>query len=592
MTSPHDPNYQPPGPRPAGAFPYDSPQPAPQWPGQSVPQSPAPQASVPQSVPQDPAMAGAAPGAWGGAPYGGNVLPQAGGFGHQPPGGGGGWDVPPPSGGGKKGLLIGGIIGALVLALLSAGGVYAFTSYFGGGAQPEERVPATAIAYAEVDLNPSAGQQLNFVRFARKFPELKSKFNEGDRDVKRQIWNALAKDDPEASKFDYEKDVKPWLGDRAAIAVLPGEGDEPVEVMGLLQLTDEAKARTMLSRLSEEASGDKPAFVVDGGYVIYAKTEAKAKRFNEQGKKNPLSEDEDFQNSLDQLGEPGVTSGYLSLDRARSLLDSPMVRSAPGVDAPTLKAARESLKGRVAWGVRFSGDDLEMVAVGSGLESYADTTTSTGTGIENLPSSTVAAIGAGNMGESVKANWDRIVTEISKTQPSAKSQLAEFERGSGLSLPDDLATVLGSKFSLAVDKADLETNPHFGARIETDPAKFMAVVNKLLKVAGLPDLASAGVEVRQFGDGVAVGRSTDSAYVSQLAKQGTLGDSAGFKAALPDAAKADAAAYIDVDVLADSVSTGVDRTSREQLRVIDSVGMTVVSDKPGEFTFKLLVVTK
>src|SRR5215468_8903514 len=51
----------------------------------------------------------------------------------------------------RRSALIAGI-GALALALVAAGGVYAYTLLSGGGAQPEKYVPADAIGFVKVDL--------------------------------------------------------------------------------------------------------------------------------------------------------------------------------------------------------------------------------------------------------------------------------------------------------------------------------------------------------------------------------------------------------------------------------------------------------
>ena len=56
------------------------------------------------------------------------------------------------------------------------------------------------------------------------------------------------------TEIDYAADIQPWLGDRYAVAVVPGadKGDAPrFEVV--LQTTDEAAAQASLTRLIEES---------------------------------------------------------------------------------------------------------------------------------------------------------------------------------------------------------------------------------------------------------------------------------------------------------------------------------------------------
>src|SRR4051794_25926984 len=55
---------------------------------------------------------------------------------------------------------------------LAAGGWFAYSALSGGGTQPESVVPSTAAAYAELDLDPAAGQKIAAFRFLRRFPDL------------------------------------------------------------------------------------------------------------------------------------------------------------------------------------------------------------------------------------------------------------------------------------------------------------------------------------------------------------------------------------------------------------------------------------
>jgi len=68
-------------------------------------------------------------------------------------------------------------VGVLVLALV--GGItYGLRALSRGGAQPEDALPAGAFAFAEIDLDPPAGQKLDAFRFLRRFPALLDKLVE------------------------------------------------------------------------------------------------------------------------------------------------------------------------------------------------------------------------------------------------------------------------------------------------------------------------------------------------------------------------------------------------------------------------------
>ena len=85
--------------------------------------------------------------------------------------------------------VVGGVV-ALVAALI--GGItYGAASLSGGGTQPEDALPAGAIAFAKVDLDPAAGQKVDAIRFLRKFPSLRDRLAE-DADLRKVLFDAVA----------------------------------------------------------------------------------------------------------------------------------------------------------------------------------------------------------------------------------------------------------------------------------------------------------------------------------------------------------------------------------------------------------------
>src|SRR3712207_6354108 len=72
----------------------------------------------------------------------------------------------------RRGLVIG--VGTTVLALVAGAAVYATTTLSGGGRQPDELVPRSAVAFLKVDLDPAARQKLAAREFFAHFPALKS----------------------------------------------------------------------------------------------------------------------------------------------------------------------------------------------------------------------------------------------------------------------------------------------------------------------------------------------------------------------------------------------------------------------------------
>ena len=114
------------------------------------------------------------------------------------------------------------VVGAAAVSVLAvAGGAYvAYGALSGGGAQPETVVPSAAAAYAEVDLDPAASQKVAAFRFLHRFPQL-AKQLKGQGSLGSDL---VASGLQDSDGVNYNHDVKPWLGSRAAVAIVPDLG--------------------------------------------------------------------------------------------------------------------------------------------------------------------------------------------------------------------------------------------------------------------------------------------------------------------------------------------------------------------------------
>ncbi len=94
----------------------------------------------------------------------------------------------------RRGLRLAAAGTAAVLVLGTAGAVaWAASRLSGGGTQPEDVVPATALAYADVDFDPSAGQKVAILRFLRHFPEADVDGGD-DADLRKELVELLVKE--------------------------------------------------------------------------------------------------------------------------------------------------------------------------------------------------------------------------------------------------------------------------------------------------------------------------------------------------------------------------------------------------------------
>lgn len=117
---------------------------------------------------------------------------------------------------GGKGKKIGLIAGASILTVgLLAGGAYAVTNGINGLGDKDiaKAIPGSSAVFGEIDLDPSNGQKLGLVSAAEKIKEIsKEKDLDPNKDPKELITDGFFKD------LDFESEVKPWIGDKVAVA--------------------------------------------------------------------------------------------------------------------------------------------------------------------------------------------------------------------------------------------------------------------------------------------------------------------------------------------------------------------------------------
>ena len=115
-----------------------------------------------------------------------------------------------------------GAASAALLLVLGGGGVAAFQVLNGGGTQPDQVVPAATVAFAKLDLNPSASQKIAAAaRCCTGFPSSAMASVAVPATGARQSSTGCPANDSLPTGVDFDHDIKPWLGKRAAVAVLP-----------------------------------------------------------------------------------------------------------------------------------------------------------------------------------------------------------------------------------------------------------------------------------------------------------------------------------------------------------------------------------
>lgn len=456
---------------------------------------------------------------------------------------------------GRRGLAAAGAAMAVTAVGVAAAAAAAFLS--GGGTQPEELIPAGAVFYADLDLDPPAGQKANIARFLRRFDDLDSRL--GAEEGWRPALLEQLLDSPEEAAA-----VDDWLGDRVGVAVLRldaallASGGLPVVLAVQATDTDAASAH-----IREHLAGPEDTVLVVDDYVLVAPPAVDLAQAAADAAEASLADSQPFRDAMDPLGD-GVAQLYLDTEALGDFAS--LLAAAGGGGAPGTR----QVSGQAGFVVRVEPDAVELIGRSPGDFMWQGPTTLAA----RLPVSTAAMLAWSGMGDVATEQWQHVVDSAAGSLGggSVRSAVRALERSSGLRLPEDLATLLGDDLVVALDGVEVRREPRFGVRAVADPAQSARLVHLLR-----PQLAEAtggyGLELVATADGWVL--ASGPVYSRELAA-----DAAGFldqakvAQSLPDAAGAVAVGYVDLDAalqLADWAAPG----TRQALEPLAAVGGTV-----------------
>lgn len=453
------------------------------------------------------------------------------------------------------------VVAAVLLIVGGGVGLAAYRSLSGGGAQPEKYAPASSFAFAKIDLDPAAAQKLALRRFADKFPS--SPTRKGSGDLRDQFLRSLFEDD---GKVDYDRDVKPWLGDRAGVAgFLDASGKPQVEL--IVQYKDKDKAKSGLDRIL--AGGGDLHYSLQDGYAVLAEEQSVVDEAVRSAAKADLGGADVYRKDVDELTGDQVVTAWVDIER------SVAAGRANGAGSGRLPPqVLDQAKGRLAVGLHAGDDYLELEGA------TFDTPTSGASGsatdmIRGLPEGTLAALAIGDPGKAVTSAFDRLRNDPSfeRIAPTLES----IRQETGLRLPEDLATLLGRSAVIALGSVPTGGGvPQVGLRsTPTDPGAGRKIAEQ---VVALARASGTGVtlETRSAGDDVVL--AVGEGYAARLATDGRLGEGSLFKTAmgdLPD--KVSAAAFIDLGTLLRDLP----RASGEDASHLRALGISVRQEGKG-----------
>ena len=539
----------------------------------------------------------------------------------------------------KKTLIVIGAAAAALL-LLVVGGVWAFNALVLGKGQSvaESAVafPASTIAWAEVSIDPSNDQKLAALGFAQNLPNFQELLDGAgvdldvetagpDTDLKESLWNALVSSQgSSATSLDYEADIKPWLGSRISVGLLPyTDPAVPTTIFAIESTNDSAATEAVTALLAEQDNPDDWTVGVRGGYVLIASVEVDLETVYEDG---TLDGVEEFAASADGAGEWGILSAWTSPDFSASVLSTESAEEPAAVPAG---ASQFSV-------VRFVDGTLEVFGSTSGAEP-GPAVGDAGAAVSAVPASSMLVGSIGSLGdildyglsdngyttnvveaftqafaaleyESGAIASPEVEADPAETIAEARAAVTDFfESSFGLTFPEDVESLFGDSFTVVIDE-NVETD----ITTSTDPFADIAGSGFALVVASEDPAATAekwsgileqttaqlgfevGLAVSTEGNNVVIGAGDYAATVVSSDK--TLGKDARALTVLPDLKGASGVLYLDVAAVA-----GLYRELTAQMsgatddlgavEGIEAIGFTGNRISDTETTFRLRIST-
>ena len=372
------------------------------------------------------------------------------------------------------------IAGASVLAVLAAGAVaaYAYTSLASSGIQPERVLPANTVAFAKLDLDPAAGQKIAAYRLSSKFPKVTKGAGNADEE-KNTILSSFFDDQ---SGLDYAFDVKPWLGDRIAVAAVPDRsspaGLDPVLAAAY---TDEAKMKAAMAKLAR-TQRDFGYATVDH-YVLISNSQPHAEAVLAGVRQGTLAKSDQFRSDVKSLHGDQIALGWADLGAAIAAFKAG-TGAAANARVEDLRGL-DSLagSGRMVIGAHASSDYLEVSAVTHGTTAGKQAASKPIDGtLEKLSAAdTSAALEVTGLGAAMSQSWGNASTAL-----GLGSEFGAFIDQTGLRLPEDFTALFGTDLTVSLRLPGGSADPQVAAQVKTDHgARALQLLDSLAQPFGL-----------------------------------------------------------------------------------------------------------
>jgi hypothetical protein len=426
---------------------------------------------------------------------------------------------------------------AVVVVVAAGGGLFAYHELASSGAMPDTLAPKSSIAFAELDLDPSAAEKISAYQFAQKFPDLPKAAN-ADAMKDALLTEIFADSGSQGQpKIDYATEVKPWLGARVALDEFVDSSGRP-QTVGILSITDTAMATAALTTITAKVGGAQGAFVIKGHFAIVGISQVVVTDAVAQAAAATIDDNPNYSKDVATLHSGRIMTAWVDAGGAVKALSG---RVGQLLNRAASSGVAADATGRIVIGVRLSPNSAELEGRVLGSTGAASALAlQSGDAVKLL-----GALPAGTAGGiSVEGPGAALTSEIAalKAGPSVPQLQKYFDTAStdlGISVPGDVENLLGSSLAAGISSVpgDGSAVPSFTVITQpTDAAAGEATAHTLIMLAGDHGLT--------LTSSLADGRLTVS---NQTPATATLGSDAKFSsmfASMP--AAAGVAGYVDL----------------------------------------------
>jgi len=491
----------------------------------------------------------------------------------------------------KTRVVILAVVGVLGVAAIAVAGTLAYQTFFGSASDDAVGlVPADAVAYGSVFLDPSTNQKRAIGDLLEKFPEAPNA-DEARSKLIELLDTGLAEID-----MNFEDDIDPWLGDQIAGwaqlpddlggqmgGTAPASADTTPAAFMIASDDDEAALEFIetASANSEDELTDKSyegadymvneadgsaAGVIDGFLVIGTEMGFKA-IVDVSGGEDSLADSETYTDTTDELTEDRLATFYFDGSAVAEALEKS--GAPPGAfEAGSFGMFGGSLSPTA--GALFAESDKVVFETTSapGDEDGQEAPEISDGLLPDLPADSWGAFGIPDIGATLETVYDGLIESFAAGGMSPEDLDAQFEAQTGLDLREDLLSWMGDA-GLFVSGTD-PLSVGGGVVIESsDPATSSATIDQLatlLEQQGIPTepLSAGGAEgfavqipdapatqsvVVLAGDRVVIAYG-EAAAVNALESSDPLSESEAFQTATEGLGDDfTAAGYFDVDAI-------------------------------------------